>query len=1210
MSDIRFTSQQLKVIETHNRNLLISAAAGSGKTAVLVERIIRLTTRKENPIPIDQLLVVTFTNAAAAEMRERVGNALYNEIEKDPSNHYLQQQLTLLPSASMMTLHAFCLTVIKNYFYILDLDPSFKIGDETELTLIRQEVLEVVLEQLYEENTEDFIELIEAYAPGKTDKAIEALILDVYRLSQSHPTPSKWLEQSVSMLEFTTMDEWFGSKYVGFMVSEIIGKIEALKVFLKEGIALIEADDRLKPMVITLQEYDDFMDDILEVKDEYASLFERLHNKVFQRAKSAKRGTESEVVDPVKHILTRIKESLKELQKNYGRLYDEAFLARMAVSKNHMTTLVKVIKRFDEVYQINKSEEYLLDFNDIEHFALKILLDEQGGLSEVAKVYQELYTEVLVDEYQDSNLVQEALIRSVSREEKGQPNIFMVGDIKQSIYKFRLAKPELFAGKYDTYTTEDSLYQKIELHENFRSRREVIELINYVFKQLMSKQVGDVTYDNSAALHQGARYTVESDNYKTDVILVEREGFEFLTTQQIEAKAVACEIQSLMTIDPPMVIYDKQEGIERQLCYKDIVILLRTMSGWSETFVETLSDYGIPVASRTATGYFDTIEIQTVMNILRILDNPKQDIPLLAVLRSPIFKFTGDELVTVRLAAEQVDYHTALMVFYESILDESKLSEKVIRFVTKLKEWRSLKNQMSIYDVVKKVFDDTDYYNYISLMIGGPQRQANLDMFLDQVYKYEQTSYKGLFNFIRYMEHIKKHSIDFGEAQMGEEQSNQVTIMSIHGSKGLEFPVVIVAGLNKLFNKRDLRQAVLLHQDYGFGTDTVDVGKHIKVASPIKEVLKSKMDQELKSEELRVLYVALTRAREKLILLGSIKGVEEQINKWCQILSIKACHLGDLRVKEAKSYLDWIMMALMRHSETIDIYKNTGYDFESILELQDIEPAIKIHIKNNEDYELGQGPVKATKLGEVEESSITLDELNQHMSWSYAHKELTKLHVSQSVSELKRLENEGAVYIGPQDGVKPSYRPVFITGEQALTGAEKGTIYHKIMYHVDFTKEMTVSYVADLVNRLIEKRVITSKEAESIYTKGIYEFTQLPLGQRIREAAAKDLLYKEKPFVMGIPLSEVTKDDTKDYIMIQGVIDLYFEEDDGIVLVDYKTDYMKEKPLSELVNRYRSQMRYYKRALEQSTGKPVKEVYLYAVGLREAVEVTMESEIE
>lgn len=1193
MGNIRFTKDQQKVIDVHNRNILVSAAAGSGKTAVLVERIIQMVIDESNKTTIDRLLVVTFTNAAASEMRERIGEALYQAIEQHPEKEHLRDQLTLLPSASIMTLHAFCLQVIRNYFYEIDLDPSFKIGDEAELVLLKQEVLETVLEDFYIEATPEFHELVEAYGRGKTDKALEEIIANVYRMSMSHPSPLDWLKESVKLMAIKTADDWYKSIYVDAMMTEVVSTIIALKKAINDGFQMIEGQEPLMPMGETFSIYFEMIECLEDKIEDRKSLFEMIEQLEFPRAKSAKRGTDKSLVEPVKEVLASVKDGLKGLKDHYGYRIDKAFLERIQISYGHMEVLTRLIQAYKEAYDTSKASRNLIDFNDIEHFALKILESE-----DIASRYKDQYDEIMVDEYQDSNLVQETLIVRVSRVGQGTPNIFMVGDMKQSIYKFRLAKPELFADKFEHYTLEDSLYQKIELHQNFRSRTEVLDFTNYIFKQVMSRELGDVDYDDHAALNKGASYTIESNQYKTKIALIDAQSYPGKTTQEIEACNVAQEIQKIIGMDPPLMVYDKAMDTQRKVQYKDIAVLLRTMSGWSEVFVDTFTDYSIPVKSHTATGYFDALEIQTILNVLTIIDNPKQDIPLLAVMKSPMFDFTADELVKIRMASKHMDFHSALRAFYDSILGTSELEHKVSVFVETLVEWRQWVKEMTLHELTLGILRETGYYDYVALMIGGPQRQANLDMFLDQVYRYEKSSYKGLFDFIRYMSHIKKHSIDYGMAELLDHSVNQTTIMSIHKSKGLEFPVVIVAGLNKQFNRMDLNKAVLLHQDMGFATDTILTKKRLKYPSPIKQVLRNRMDIEMKSEELRILYVAMTRAREKLILMGSLKDTDKYLSKWCKVLTEDAIAINPYSVKDGQSYMDYIVMSLIRHSEMAEQIKPLGYDYRAPIALSDIAPDIEIEIyRANESDTMSEQQALAIETAMSEPLGIEEQWDLSKLKWVYDYQSSTEKHISQSVSELKKNEQEEIPYAGPKlESV--SYKPQFITGERLLSGAQKGTVFHKVMDQLDLTQTYDLDRVDAFLNNLVIKGILTSKEIESVYNVSVLKFLKSDLGMRVKKAAIKGKSHQEKPFVMGFEEEEV-----KGIMMIQGVIDLYFEEDEELILVDYKTDYMKGIEEHELVERYLGQMKHYQKALEQSSGKKVKEIYLYSVGLQKAIEV-------
>ena len=1200
---MKFTIDQQKVIDTRNRNLLVSAAAGSGKTAVLVERIIRMITHESSPVPITKLLVVTFTNAAAAEMRERIGKALYQEIEKNPSNAYLQQQLALLPSATIMTLHAFCLKVIKNHFYRIDLDPGFTIGEEGELALLRQEAMAETLENFYNEGSEAFHELIEAYAPGKSDQALESLVWSLYTMSRSHPRPHEWLSESLHKIYFRDLNHWYESVYMAYISRQILEEALYVRDMCVDTLAMTEEDPGLAPMAITIRQYMEIAEELLGMEKDTESLLALISSFELQRAKSAKRGTDKALSEPVKQARESIKDRLTKLKDSYSFDFNHRFIEQMQMSHGHMTTLVQVVQAYGSTFRGLKEDRNLMDFNDIEHFALAILRNSDGSATEVAQVYRKQFHEILVDEYQDSNLVQETLINSVARVEEGQPNVFMVGDMKQSIYKFRLARPELFADKYDTYSFEEGDYQKLELHKNFRSRQQVVDMTNYLFAQLMSRKVGDVTYDDHAALHQGAAYELEGPAYGTEVLLIERGG-DKRTAAEIEGEAVAVEIENLMHREPPVMVYDKQINTTRKLMYKDVVVLMRVMTGWSETFVRILKDHGIPVSSNTSTGYFDTIEIQTVMNVLRIIDNPKQDIPLVAVLRSPMFSFTGDDLVTIRLSHQQLDFHSALMVYAKSSFGQNDLDRKVQAFVALLDKWRQQKNEAGIYNLVKTVFEDTGYDNYMALTRGGSQRSSNLDMFLGQVYQYERSSYRGLFHFIRYMENIRKQSIDYGEAAMEEDSRDQVTIMSIHGSKGLEFPVVILSALGKQFNTMDLKQSVLMHQTYGFGTERILVDARQKLPSPVREVIKQVMEGEMLSEELRILYVALTRAREKLILTGAVKDLEKSMNTWSQKIRSGKVPLDVQSIKGARSYLDWLMLGILRHEEGRKLLAELEIYLPLSLELDDMSPELTIRTgQSGHISQVVEGPENKV-IDEVPdpEAYRTYEE---KMAWQYGEASLTTLKLSQSVSDLKRLEaQEEVAYQGPVLE-QSAYRPLFITGEQPLTGAERGTIFHKVMDHLDLKLSPRELDLEGLLNSLVDNKVLTEKERKTIRSKAVYQFLESDLGTRVRRSAKRGLAYQEKPFVMGIPVESLTGQKANTFTMVQGVIDLHFEEEGKLILVDYKTDYAKDQDDSVFIQRYKGQMTYYKKALEQEKNMEVSEIWLYIAGSGRAIPVVL-----
>ena len=1199
MSKVRYTPDQQKVINVRNRNVLVSAAAGSGKTAVLVERIITMITKDQPPMDVDELLVVTFTNAAAAEMKERIAEALYEKIEENPTDHRLTEQLTKLPGAHIMTLHAFCLRVIKEHFFEIDLDPSFNIGDEVTLNLMRSEVMEEVIESFYKKEDSDFIDFVEAYAPGKKDDQIEGMVMDLFRMSMAQADPTKWLQGLIQQMTFENLEAFYNSDYVAIGVENIKAQLTNVKHMCTRSYELISMDPLIAPVGETIAYYYDQVEQLMDIVQQPKQLIEGVGSIDFIRAKSPKKGADPDLATQVKNLRDAIKKSLQDLATTYANPYDETFLGQMAISRNHMASLVELVLAFYEAYQKAKADELLIDFNDIEHFALNILSMDEGRIGDT---YKKKFREILVDEYQDSNMVQETLINLVSRVKHNEPNIFMVGDVKQSIYKFRMAKPELFIQKYDDYTLEESPYQKIELHKNFRSRRQILDTTNFLFQQIMTREMGDVVYDDHASLHLGASYD-EGDHYGTEVILCDRSESGQMDATTFEAHHVARHILSMLKGDQCPMIYDKSLGTKRKADYQDIVILMRSMASTAPAFLQIFGDYGIPVKSNTTTGYFETMEVKTLMNLLAIVDNPKQDIALISILHSPIFEFTPDELAKVRNANDKVDLHTALVLFEAGGLTNEGLEAKVSNFLETIRKYREIRHDMSLVEFVDFLLQDTNFKDMVGLMPGGPQRVSNLEMFMSLVVTYEGHKYRSLTQFLLYMGTLKQRSVDYGEAPMNDGGKSQVTIMSIHGSKGLEFPIVYVAGMGKAFNTMDLKQKIMVHQQYGIGTDCILTKERLQINMPTKLMIRQVLEREMKAEEMRILYVALTRAREKLILVGSVRSLEKSMENWNMHAYEEALVYSPMVAGSASNYLDWLMMALSRHRSMNPLYETYGLNCNLHYGVNELPVEIVVESRGSlEELDPNQISLEEVKgIDEENESDENLDALFADFNWIYPHKKILNLTASQSVSELKRQameEDETVHYTGPEREPTPTV-PEFLMDEVPLTGAMKGTIFHKVMDKLDFGKKYSASDIDAFLIQLVEEGILTERETRTVYSPSVSAFTSLPIYERVMEAQALRCLYKEQPFVMGLPVEGA--DDLGDMAMVQGVIDLFFEEEDGLVLIDYKTDYMKDVADQVLIDRYKEQMKHYGQAIYQMKGKEVKEIYLYAVAVRKLI---------
>lgn len=1223
---VNYTEEQLKVIKTRNRNLLVSAAAGSGKTAVLVERIIQMVTSDEQPINIDELLVVTFTNAAATEMRERISDAIEKKLKEDPSQKRLHKQLILLSNANIMTIHAFCLKIIKNHFNTIELDPSFRIGDENELLLLKNDVLKVLLEEKYEEGDQVFLDFVESFSGSKSDEMLETLILDLHKFAISNPWPTDWINDCIEKLNFLNEEEFYKSEYYKRFMCLVEDLVETVLGNFKEAKYLASEDNGPSHYIETIELYIKQGEDLRSIMDKGYSVVKGVLEG-FQTFKlSAKRtGFDPELKERAKALIDSGKESILELKNEYFRFSIEEVLEDIEGTYQMVHVLGSLTKVFMKYYQEAKEEKNIIDFNDIEHYALDILINknDEGNILEtdVAKIYQEIFSEILIDEYQDSNLVQETILNAVSKVGVNEPNIFMVGDVKQSIYKFRLAKPELFMEKYENYSSEESLYQRINLHKNFRSREQVVHIVNYIFKQMMSKSIGDVTYDEGASLHVGAEYEPASDEKcNTEMIVIhqadeEIEIEEDINQKQLEARAIANRIQDLVNEQDETKVFDKQIGTYRRVQYRDIVVLLRTTSGWSDVLLEAFKEMHIPAYSDTATGYFETLEIQTMMNLLKIIDNPRQDIPLVSVLRSPFVGLKGEDLVKIRVAFRG-EMFEAIQHYIEGCIEEDELGLKLQKFLKDLSYFRKIAKYMPMDELLQCIFEKTNYDYFTALMPNGIQRKANLELFIDKAVAYEKTSYRGVFDFIRYVENIHKYDIDTGGASIYSEKDNLVRIMSIHKSKGLEFPIVIVAALGKPFNKQDLKQAIVYHQELGIGSDYVNIKDRYRVTTLPKIVIKEQMNKELMSEELRILYVALTRAKEKLILVGSVKNIEAKGRKWVQNLYHQDDVLMQQYLMSCSCFLDWIMGAFIRHPDCNSLRERLDCTIHSPIGFLDEPSHIQVKLISEEQLLVeGQETLESREIAllkllnewksdinnESEKELTTQNNILDKLNWKYNYDGLVESKVQLSVTEIKKMhiEQEENYY------ESKSSKPKFTGEEEALTAAEKGTAFHTVMCYLDFSLEPSEDAVYNFLNELKNRNMITVTELKSVSVNAIIGFLKSDLCKRMNKAY--ESLKRETPFVLGVLAHEIYNDlkmNVDDVVMIQGVIDVFFEEEDEIVLVDYKTDYVIEGQEEHLVKRYEEQMKYYKRAIEQIYNKKVKEIILYALNASKAIEVT------
>ena len=1217
MAEVKWTNEQLQAIQEKDSNILVAAAAGSGKTAVLVERIIHKIIDEQ--MDIDKILVVTFTNAAASEMRERILEAIYKKLEENPENVHLQRQIILLNKASICTIHSFCLDVIHNHFYEIDLPSNFKIADTAEIDLLKQEVLDDLFEQKYTENDKNFIELLENYTNYRGDETLQELVLKIYKFIQSSPFPIKWLQEKLELLKIEDKD--ISQTIWGDLI------IQTVEEDIQESIMQLEA---VKSKIALYPEmtkfYQTISEDIINLQDlqkynSWDELYIKLLNFNFCKWPVDKKVT-NDLKEDSKEIRDKVKKHIKEKTAKLLSCSQEQAVKDLKIITPILEKLSNLVTEFTKNFAEKKKEKNCIDFNDIEHFALKILLDENNNPTEVAKKYKEKFEEIAIDEYQDSNLVQEAILTSIS---KGN-NIFMVGDVKQSIYKFRQARPELFLQKYDEYknkeekTQEDNL--KIQLFRNFRSRQNILNITNLVFESIMSKELGDINYNENEYLNYGANYPEpeEIKNYagiaeldiidlKEDESITAFEGKEDEEEQErveddvLEAKFVANKIQELLNSD--YMVFDKKQGY-RKIRPKDIVILLRATSNLSPIYEKELSDLELPVFSDTSGTYLDTVEIQTILSVLKIIDNPLQDIPLVVVLRSSICNFTDNDLITIRLTDRNCNFYEALIK--TRLICDGDLKDKIESFLERLEKWKSISQYMPLDEFIWQIYLDTGYYQYVGLLPNGAMRQANLKTLFEKAKQYEKASFKGLFNFIQFIDKLKKQNGDLASAKLIGENEDVIRIMSIHKSKGLEFPVVFLCNSHKKFNMQDLNDNILLHQDIGFGPTIMDTTRKIKYSSIAKDAIKLKMKQETLSEEQRILYVALTRAKEKLYITGRSKDFNKYVqdkNKILEMYETENIKLDAKLMKKANSYLDWIMYVyLFNQGRTITL-KGEQYKLSDIITLNvsNKKDLLKTLAKEEvvEQIDLKGKIEQILKNKSEEENKKSEQALKELLEWKYDYIVDTTLPTKSSVTKIKQekikleemikgIESEEVEY-------KKSYTPKFMQEDKKISNAEKGTLVHLCIQRLDEKKDYESKDIQNMILNLVEKEIITQNEADAIDVNLIYQYTKSQLFEELRQAKE---VHKEQPFYINIPAKDVVSEagNSKKNILVQGIIDLYYiDKNDNLVLIDFKTDYISQEPNAKekILDKYKVQLEIYKTALEQALGRKVNKTALCLV---------------
>lgn len=1240
-NDVTWTDDQWKAIHASGQDILVAAAAGSGKTAVLVERIIQKIVDESDPINVDELLVATFTNASAAEMRHRIGIALEKEIEKKPHSYHLRKQLQLLNNASISTLHSFCLNVVRKYYYMIDIDPGFRIADETEGQLLMDDALEVLLEEEYgTDNNEEFFRVVDIFTGDRTDTQLQKLILNLYNFSRSNPDPDAWLEDVVNVYDVSEIKQVDDLPYIMPLLFDIKLKLEESRRLFTEALELTKAPGG------PYNRADNFLDDLNIVnrllsanEDSFQNLYDNFQTYKFTTLKTAK-GDEfdKDLVDHSTKLRNKGKEIIQKLKDELFSRKPETYLRDLAEMEKPIAKLVDLVRKFSGLFEDMKREKGLVDFNDLEHFALKVLgkkdkeNDEVLIPTEAALAYRSKFKEVFVDEYQDTNMVQETILQLIKEPEESSGNLFMVGDVKQSIYRFRLAEPNLFLGKYLRFNkTGNESGLRIDLSQNFRSRKEVLQGTNYLFKQIMGVQVGEIEYDEDAELKLGAQYP-ENQEYPIELAILHKgneenedntdsesedqdQDFfskEELEQSQLESRYVAKKIRELIESDKQ--VFDTKAKSYRNIQYKDIVILLRSFT-WAPQFMEEFKEQGIPVYANISSGYFEAAEVAVMVALLQTIDNPYQDIPLAAVLRSPIIGTTEEELAIIRVYAKKVSFFEAVKNFQNHAPkseSEEKLQKKLGSFLEQLNKWRSLARQGALSELIWQLYRDTKFYDYVGGLPGGKQRQANLRALYDRARQYESTSFRGLFRFLRFIERMKSRGEDLGVARALGEQEDVVRIMTIHSSKGLEFPVVFVAGLRRQFNMMDLRKSYLFDKEYGFATNYINPEKQISYPSLFVMSVKRKKLLELVAEEMRVLYVALTRAKEKLYLVGSTNHFEKLIDKWQKHLTESEWLLPDYDRMTSMNYLDWIGPALIRHRNGNILRKSElGISTKSFQEVSQHPSLWKIVIMNEDDF-LALEEEKAEEKNMLQEfvrneKSVPVisnykEKVQNQLNWLYPYQHSTVHRSKQSVSEIKRLREVRDAESG-EDIIRTFKKPIAdrpkFMKEKQMTAAEIGTAMHMVMQHVDLSETPTFEKVKSQIASMRLQELLTEEEENHIDIANIVGFFETTIGQRLLKA---DWIKRELPFSFALSSKEIYPNwqGEDEPVFIQGIIDCLFKDENGLVLLDYKTDritgrfpkgFEQAKPI--LYKRYETQIDLYKRAIQSILNDRLEAAYLY-----------------
>ncbi|WP_211745497.1 helicase-exonuclease AddAB subunit AddA [Paenibacillus sp. Marseille-Q4541] len=1350
-----WSDDQWKAIASAGEDMLVAAAAGSGKTAVLVERIIRKISDENAGFSVDRLLVATFTKAAASEMRERIRDALETALEEQPESDHLRRQLSLLGRASITTLHSFCMEIIRRYYQQIPLDPGFRILNEYEAELMRQELLMDLFEQKYSEEGEGstFRRLVDWFSGERNDDAMYRLVQKLYDFSRSHSWPSYWLDEMAASFRVNSVEELSQSAWVKSIMRDAELALGGAVRLLEQALDIAKEPEGPAAYAETFSSDLEMVQELLtRVKSgAWDELYDIFHQSQFGKLKAVRKGqADPALQERAKERREAAKKTVTELKTAMFGRAPEQFLEEMQKAAPLMEELSSVVNRFADIFAEEKKARGVVDFSDLEHYALHILrhsdsTPEKSLPSDAAIEYQQQFDEVLLDEYQDTNTVQEDIVSLISR--KGPGNRFMVGDVKQSIYRFRLAEPGLFLDKYRRYDAEgEGEGLRIDLARNFRSRLEVVDAVNMLFRQIMNAGVAEIEYDDAAALSYGASFPEipEDGRYTPELVLIDRAGAGTpeqaeaegedgaaseemeqleMETAELEARVIASRIHEMVgNTGTPLPVYDKNTKEMRPARYGDIVILLRSAQLWTPLIMEQLKREGIPVIGDQNKGFFQATEIEIMLSLLQVVDNPQQDIPLASVLRSPIVGLDEEELAVIRLAGKQLSFYDAMRKTIEdsrmetdqvtkpsgvSNIDQdaeqfeaqmalelglreasatmevmelggitlhdgvtsdehtdapgtlefkANLLRKLSAFSDLLEEWRSEARRGSLSELIWRIYRDTGYLDWVSGLPGGVQRSRNLKALYDRAKQYENsTANRGLFRFLTFIARLRDNGGDLGAVGIAADTEGSVRIMTIHRSKGLEFPIVFVAGMSKMFNQQDLNAPFMMHKELGFGPRFVDEENRVSYPTLASLAIRRRAHAELLAEEMRVLYVALTRPKEKMILIGTVKDVVQKAMNWSQIKNHHALLLPETLLASGRSYLDWVGPALFRHPDAWhlralaslgdeeDMSSSSSDSFsqdqsrwrisvlsgESVSSLNFAVSEVSDEVNEDRQYfTKALMDMQRVQTPSTQEDDSIKTEIDGVLSWSYPYMASAQTAASTSVTEMKALlamqehpplglleqkafqEEQGRLAVDDEFTLHLR-RPKFME-ESTITGTERGTVYHTVMQHVPAEAGLTVSMVQDTLASLVERHILLPYQAEAIDAVQIARFFESEPGIALAEAEKTGWVRREMPFSYGLPADETLLDfhsaDVleeegrmessilhEETVLIQGIVDCLFEVNGKRILLDYKTDKVLEHRggIETLAKGYQFQLDLYARALHDILGYEIDEKWLY-----------------